>query len=171
MLVFRILHIASAVAWGGSVFLLVVFLQPSAAALGPAGAPFMAELLGKRRLVDRIILLGALTVTGGLFMYWHDGQVYGGLAHFASTRFGTAITLGALGAIAALAIGIFGTRPRVERLLAIGRQAAEAGGPTPEQLAAMGALQGQLKVLARASLGLIVLAVVAMSTARYWGVG
>jgi hypothetical protein len=57
------------------------------------------------------------------------------------------------------------------RLIAIGRQAAEAGGPTPEQATVVGALQAQLKVLARASLGLIALAVVAMATARYWGVG
>lgn len=168
MLVFRLIHIAAAIAWGGSVFMLVVFVQPSAAAIAPAGAPFMTELLGKRRLVDRIVAMGALTVIGGLFLYWHDGQAYGSLTDFASTAFGTSLTVGALGAIAALAVGIFGTRPRVIRLLAIGRKAAEAGGPTPEQGAAMGALQSQLKVLARTSLGLIGLAVFAMSTARYW---
>ena len=64
--------------------------------------------------------------------------------------------------------GAIGTRPRVLRFLAIGRTAAEAGGPTPEQAAEMRAIQGQLKVLARTSLGLIALAVFAMATARYW---
>jgi hypothetical protein len=54
------------------------------------------------------------------------------------------------------------------RFLAIAGQAAEAGGATPEQGAAMGALQGQMRVLARASLGLIGVAVFAMSTARAW---
>jgi uncharacterized membrane protein len=167
MLVFRLVHIAAAIAWGGSVFMLVVFVQPSAAAIAPAGAPFMAELLGKRRLVDRIIGFGAMTVIGGLFLYWHDAQFLG-FADFASSTFGTWITIGALAAIAALAIGIFATRPRVMRFLAIAGQAAEAGGATPEQAAAMGALQGQMKVLARASLGLIGVAVFAMSTARAW---
>ncbi len=70
--------------------------------------------------------------------------------------------------IGALAIGAAGTRPRVLRLLAIGRQAAEAGGPTPEQAAELGALQGRLKVLARASLALIGLSVFSMAAARYW---
>ena len=52
MVVFRIVHILAGVAWVGSVFLLVVFVQPSAAAIAPASAPFMNELLGRRRLVD-----------------------------------------------------------------------------------------------------------------------
>jgi uncharacterized membrane protein len=168
MIVFRLLHIAAGVAWAGSVFMLVVFLQPSSAAIAPAGAPFMAELLGKRRLVDRIIAMGGLTVTGGLFLYWHDGEAYGSLDDFAGTAFGTAITVGALAAIAALAIGVFVTRPNVQRMLAIGRTAAEAGGPTPEQAAELGGVQERLKVSARVNLGLIALAVFAMATARYW---
>ncbi len=43
MLVFRVLHIAAGVAWAGSVFLFVVLIQPSAAAIGPAAGPFMME--------------------------------------------------------------------------------------------------------------------------------
>jgi hypothetical protein len=158
----------AAVTWAGSVFLFVTFVQPVSAAIGPEGAPFMGELLGRRRLVDRLVELGGLTVTGGLFLYWHDAQVYGGIARFAGTTFGTWITIGALAAITALAIGAAATRPRVLRLLAIARQAAEAGGPTPEQAAELDALQGQLRVLARASLALIGLAVFSMATARYW---
>jgi uncharacterized membrane protein len=168
MLVFRLVHIAAGVAWAGSLFLFVVFVQPSSAAIAPAGAPFMAELLGKRRLVDRIVAMGGLTVAGGLFLYWHDGQAYGGLDEFAGSAFGTAITVGAVASLAALAIGVFGTRPNVARLLAIGRAAAEAGGPTPEQAAESGSIQGRLKVFGRASLALLTVAVVAMATARYW---
>jgi hypothetical protein len=168
MLIFRIVHIVSAVAWAGSVFMFVTFVLPASATTGTAGAPFMAELLGKRRLVDRLIGLGALTVAGGLFMYWHDSELFGGIGAFARTTFGTWITIGALSAISALAIGAAATRPRVQRLLSIGQQAAEAGGPTPEQAAEMGALQGQLRTLARASLALIAVAVFCMATARYW---
>ena len=167
MLVFRVVHIAASIAWAGSVFLFVIFVQPSSAAIAPAGAPFMAELLGRRRLVDRLIAMGSVTVIGGLFLYWHDAEALG-LAEFAQTTFGTWLTIGALAAIAALAIGIFGTRPRVMRMLSIGSQAAAAGGPTPEQAKEIGGLQGQLKVLARTSLSLIGVAVFTMSTARYW---
>lgn len=168
MLVFRLVHIAAGVAWVGSLFLFVVFVQPSAAAIAPAGAPFMAELLGRRRLVDRIIAMGGLTVAGGLFLYWHDWQAYGSLADFAGSAFGTAITVGAIASLAALAIGVFATRPNVMRLLAIGRRAVEAGGPTPEQAAEMGGIQARLKVYARTSLALLAVAVFAMATARTW---
>ena len=168
MIVFRAVHIVSAVTWGGSVFLFVTGVQPAAAAIAPAGAPFMAELLGKRRIVDRLIGLGSATVLGGLFLYWHDSQAYGGIGDFVGTAFGTSITVGALAAITALGFGIFGTRPLVQRFLSIGGQAARAGGPTPEQAAEMGALQGRIIVLARISLALIMVAAFAMATARYW---
>jgi uncharacterized membrane protein len=168
MLVFRAVHILAGIAWAGSVFLLVTFVQPSSAAIAPAGAPFMGELLGRRRLVDRLIALGSVTVAGGLFLYWRDADAYGGLGDFATSSFGGWITIGALSAIAALAIGVFGTRPRVLRFLALGRQAAEAGGPTPEQAAEMGAIQARLTILSGATLALIGLSVFAMATARYW---
>jgi uncharacterized membrane protein len=168
LLIFRTVHILAAIAWAGSVFLLVAFVQPSAAAIAPAGAPFMTELLGRRRLVDRLIALGGVTVVGGLFLYWHDVDTSGGLDNFARTTYGTWITIGAVAAIAALAIGVFGTRPRVLRMLAVGRAAAEAGGPTSEQAAEIGAIQARIKVLARTSLALIALATFAMETAQVW---
>jgi uncharacterized membrane protein len=168
MFVFRLIHITAGVAWAGSVFLLVVFVQPSAAAIAPAGAPFMSELLGGRRLIDRIIGIGTATVVAGLFLYWHDWHAYGGFGNWVTSAFGAVISIGMVAAIGALAIGVAGTRPTVERFLALGRAAADAGGPTPEQLREMGRLQARLKVYARASLGLLAIAVFCMATARYW---
>src|SRR5207249_2928860 len=95
MVVFRIAHVLAAIAWGGSVFLFVVFVQPSVAAIAPAGAPFMVELLGKRKLVSVLIALGTATVIGGAFLYWHDSQLYGGFGDWIGTAFGLTITLGA----------------------------------------------------------------------------
>ncbi|HEX9124163.1 MAG TPA: hypothetical protein VF984_12555 [Actinomycetota bacterium] len=169
LIVFRIVHIVSGVTWGGSVFLFVVFIQPSSAAIGPAAAPFMAELLGKRKLVNVILWIATFTIVGGLFLYWHDWHLYGGLGRFLDTGFGIGLTVGAVAAILAYLIGLFGTKPGVDRLLALGRQVAEAGGPpTPEIAAELPALQARLKVLARTSLALIAIAVLAMATARVW---
>lgn len=168
MVVFRIVHILAGVFWVGSVFLFVVYLQPSAAAVGPAGAPFMGELLGKRRLVDGIIAMALTSVTGGLFLYWHDWHLFGTFNDWIASSFGKTFTVGGLAALSALAIGVFVTRPNVMRFLALGRQVAESGGPpSPEVAAEMGAIQQRLKVFARASLALLVVAVLAMSTARY----
>ena len=165
---FRFIHIVAGAFWVGSVFLFVLFIQPSAAAIAPAGAPFLVELLGKRRLVDRIITLGVLTVVAGLVMYWIDWHDYPGFSDWIDTTFGLALTIGGLCAIAALGFGIFVTRPGVRRMLALGRQAAEAGGPpSPEVAAELGAIQHRLTIAARVSFALLVVAVTLMATGRY----
>jgi hypothetical protein len=169
MLVFRILHIAAGVAWAGSVFLFVVLIQPSAQAIGPAATPFMMELLGKRKLVSWLLSLAGTTVVAGLFLYWKDWHDYASLGDFVSSGFGLALTLGAVAAIAAFLIGLFGTRPSVARLLALAaRAAASEGGPPPEVAQEIPRVQARLKVLARTAFAFIVVAVLAMSTARSW---
>jgi hypothetical protein len=80
MVVFRIIHITAGVAWAGSVFLFVVFVQPSAAAIAPAGAPFIAELLGRRRLVDRLLLIG------GALVYWSAWDAAGSFGGWIGSR-------------------------------------------------------------------------------------
>jgi uncharacterized membrane protein len=170
MVVFRIVHIFAGVAWVGSVFFLVIYVQPSASAIGPAAAPFMGELLAKRHLVDRIIGMAVFTVVGGLFLYWHDWHYlrYPSLADFATSRLGGALTVGAVSSLIALSVGIFGTRPALQRFFAVaGPVAASGGPPSPEAAAEMAALQGKLKVYARVSFGFLVLTVLTMATARY----
>ena len=169
MLVFRIVHIAAGVAWAGSVFLFVVTIQPSAAAIGPAAGPFMGHMLGKRRLVSLLLSLAGTTIAAGLFLYWKDWHDYGSLGDFVSSRFGFALTLGAAAAIGAFLTGLLGTRPNVARLLALAaRAAASEGGPPPEVAQEIPKVQARLKVLGRTALALLTVAVLAMATARSW---
>jgi hypothetical protein len=71
--------------------------------------------------------------------------------------------------IIAFLIGLLGTRPGVDRLFALGRKAAEGEGPpSPELSQEIAGLQGRLRLLARTSLALLAVAVLAMATARYW---
>jgi hypothetical protein len=54
------------------------------------------------------------------------------------------------------------------RMMALGRQAAQAGGPpSPEVAAEIGAIQARLKVAARVSLALLLVSVTLMAVARY----
>jgi hypothetical protein len=169
MIVFRILHVMAAIAWGGAVFLMVVYVQPSVAAIAPAGAPFMREFLGRRRVVDGILGLAITTIVAGGFLYWHDWQLYGSLGDFLGEPFGLWLTIGMFFALAAFLIGLFVTRPTAGKLTALGAAVAQGGGtPTPEQGAQMQAFQARMKVAARVSLGLIAVAAFTMSTARYW---
>lgn len=166
MIVFRIVHIVAGVAWAGSLVLLVNFIQPSAKAIGPAAGPFMMELLGKRRVINAILGMAAVTILGGLFLYWHDWHLYDdGFSGFVKSRFGLVITIGAVLAIVAFLIGLFAVRPRVERMVALNRQAAAAGEPPPPEVPK---LQGELRQLSLTGFTLVTLAVIAMATARYW---
>jgi hypothetical protein len=169
MIVFRVLHIGAGVAWAGSVFLFVVLIQPSAAAIGPAAGPFMMELLGRRKLVPWLLSLAGTTVVAGLFLYWRIWHAYGSLGDLASSRYGLSLTIGAVAAIAAFGVGLFGTRPNAARLLELGARAAGSeGGPQPELAREIARVQGRLKVLARVALALIAIAVLGMATARFW---
>ena len=159
----RILHIGAGVSWAGSVFLFVVLIQPSAAAVGPAATPFLLELLGRRRLVHWLLGLGGATVLGGLLLYLQDASEQGGLGQFVTSPFGLVLLVGAVSATTALCIGFFGIRPNVARLLSL---AASAATPNPALGREIAVVQQRLKLLARISLVLIGIAVLAMASAR-----
>jgi len=169
LIVFRILHIAGGVAWVGSLFLFVVFVQPSVAAIAPAGAPFMAELLGRRKLVHWLLAFATTTIVAGAYLYWKLWDAAGGFGDWVGSSRGATLTVGGVAALAAFSIGLFITLPRVGRMLSLGRQVAESGGPpSPEVAAEIQRLQATLKVAGRAALGLLTLSVLAMAVARYW---
>jgi uncharacterized membrane protein len=167
MVILRIVHIATGVIWVGSLFVVVVFVQPSAAALGAAGAPFMSELR-RRRFVDVVFLDAVFTVVAGSFLYWHDWHTYPSFGDWIGSSFGASLTVGALLAISGLAVAASLTRPTIVRLVSLGKQVAESGGtPPPQTVAQIGVLQRRLVVAERVSFSLILLAVVAMASARY----
>jgi hypothetical protein len=169
LIVFRIVHIVAAITWGGAVFLFVVYVQPSVAAIAPAGAPFFRELVARRRMVDGLLAIAATAIVGGAFLYWHDWQATGSFGDWIGSTFGLWLTIGTVAAILAFLIGLLVTRPNVRRMLALGARIAQAGGePTPEQARQLQALQVRLKAAARTSLGLIGVAAITMATARYW---
>ena len=167
MVILRIVHIVTGVIWVGSLFVVVVFVQPSAATLGAAGAPFMSELR-RRRFVDVVFIDALFTVVAGSFLYWHDWHTYPGFGDWIGSSFGTALTVGALLAISGLGVAALVTRPTIGRLVSLGKQVAESDGtPTPETAAQIGGLQHRLVVAERVSFSLVLLAVVAMASARY----
>ena len=154
MVVLRIVHIATGVIWVGSLFVVVVFVQPSAAALGAAGAPFMSELR-RRRFVDVVFIDAVFTVVAGAFLYWRDWHTYPSFGDWIDSSFGASLTVGALLAIAGLGVAASLTRPTIRRLVSLGKQVAESGGPPPPETAArIGALQHRLVIAERVSFSL-----------------
>ena len=167
MVFLRIVHIATGVTWVGSLFVVVTFVQPSAATLGPAGASFMSEHR-RRRFVDVVFIDALFTVAAGLFLDWRDRHQHPSFGDWIGSSFGASLTVGALLAIAGLGVAASVTRPTIGRLVSLGRQVAESGGaPMPEASARIGALQRRLVVAERVSFSLVLLAVVFMASARY----
>lgn len=169
LIVFRILHVLGGIAWGGAVFLMVFFLQPTAKATGPAAGPFMRELLGTRKLIEWILRIAGVTIVAGGFLYWHDWQQFASLGDFLGNAFGLWLAIGAVSALIAFGIGLFATKPVIVRSLAIGAQIAQAGEQAPDELKQeLAAAQARARTLAMTNLTFVTIAAFAMSTARYW---
>ena len=169
LIVFRTLHVMAAIAWAGSLFLIVLFIQPSAKAIGPAAGPFMREILSTRHLIDWILRLAGITIVAGAFLYWHDWEITGSLGDFLGTSFGLWLTIGAVSALVAVALGAFATKPTIAKSLEVGGRIAQAGDqPPPELVQELQALQARGRMLAKWNLAFVTLAAFAMSTARYW---
>ncbi len=168
VIIFRIIHILAGVAWVGSLFLFVFFIEPSSRAIGPAAAPFMQELVGKRQLVRVILWLGTITIVAGAVLYWSLMIEFGSLSNLLGSARGLSLTIGGTAAIVAFLLGMLGTRPNVARLMAAGQKAAASeGGPAPEVLAEIQTTQRLLRIYARTGLALLTVAVIAMASARY----
>ncbi len=169
MLVLRFLHIVSGALWVGSAFLFVGFIGPSAAEVGPSAGPLMSAAVKKRRVAKIITGLGMTTVAAGWLMWLEDLRDHGGLGEWLGSSFGLGITIGALLATTTFFVGYYGVGRNVERLVDLGDQLAAADGPpTPEQQAAMARIGADLERFGKLDLVLLLLAITAMSTARYW---
>jgi uncharacterized membrane protein len=169
MIVFRIVHIVVGVVWVGGLALLVLFIQPSARSLGPAGGPFVQELLARRRLPTYLLSAGGITIAAGLFLYWRDWRATGSLSDWVSSRYGLVLTIGSFSSLVGFFIGLLGVKPTTDRLLSLAASlAAVPPPPPPERAAELQALQLRARRLATTVLVFLVLAVVAMATARYW---
>lgn len=166
VIVLRVIHIGAGVFWVGAAFVLFLFIQPSARAMGPTGQAFMGHLTTKKKLPLAVLLSGAVTVLAGLLLYW---RASGGLdSAWISTSPGISFTVGGIAAIVTLALGLAITKPSIDRMGALGQEIASSGGPpTPEQAAELQRLQARTVLVGRVSLVLLAVAVVTMAIGRY----
>jgi hypothetical protein len=166
MVVLSIVHILAGVFWVGAALTTLLFIQPTAREVGPAAAPFMSHLAGRKRLIDFVLSAAGLTVLAGLLMYW---RVSGGLdGDWLTSAPGISLTVGALCAIAAFSLGLSVVRPTIMATLAIGREVAASGAPpTPEQGAQLQVLQRRSQAVGKVIVPLLILAVIGMAASRY----
>ncbi len=169
MVIFRFFHIVAGVLWVGSAFLFVGFIGPSAAEVGPASGPLLTAAVKKRKAVKVITALGGITVLAGWILWLKNMSLYGSFGDWVSSRFGIVLTIGGVLATIAAVEGALGVGRGVERLVDMGNEVAASGGPpSAEQQAKIEELTKGVERSGKIDLTLLVLAVIAMATARYW---
>jgi len=173
MIVLRLFHIVAGVLWVGSAFFFVGFLGPATGMVGPeVSGPLFQVLVGKMRVPKVITRFAMITVTFGWLLWLKDLRDYSdwSLSNWVfHNHFGLVLTIGAILATVAFVEGYLGVGKNVERLTEMGGQIAASGAPpTPEQQSRMQKLQQDIKKHGQQDLVLLLLAVIAMSTARYW---
>ncbi len=165
VIVLRLIHILSGVFWVGSALVNAFFLAPAVAATGEAGQKMMGFMITKAHFSVRITAAAILTVLAGLALYWHDS---GGLTSgWTTSAAGLGFGLGGLFALIGLGTGMM-VGKYVTRLGTIA--SAAQGKPTQAQMLEMQALQKQLGVMSRISTAALIVALICMATARYWGI-
>jgi hypothetical protein len=166
LIVLRIIHVGSAMAWFGGAVVGSFFLYPAAQSLGPAGQPFMDHLMNRRRLGVFFPIVALLTILSGAALYWRDSN---GLAlAWISSSSGLTFTIGGLAAIVALVGGFVLIGPSVAEQTAVRNELAASGGaPSIAQTERLERADRRMKLANRIDLPLILLAGLAMAVGRY----
>jgi hypothetical protein len=166
-IVFRIIHIGSAILWAGGAGLFFFYLEPTINKLGPDAERFVDELLNRRKLPVYFIALSTVAVLAGLVLYVRDA---GGLRLWLDSATGLVFTIGALAAVVAWIGGaafIPATAIKLQRIMVEMRQSS--GPPSPELLGRLHATQERLRAIGAVDFALIVVAIISMESARYVG--
>jgi uncharacterized membrane protein len=163
-LLLRLIHILAGIFWVGAIFVVAGFLLPTMRATGREGGRFMQHLMQQRRLPIFLAIAMLLTVLSGFAMYGRLMAATNGA--WGGTPPGIAYGVGGLAAVLGAALGMAVSGPAARRMAAIGQRAAQ-GGPSAEEQAEIGRLQGRMVLGSRLVAGFVAVAAGAMAIARY----
>ena len=158
----RVVHIVAAVIWVGGAALIVLYVQPAAAKLGPVGGQFLEELFVRRRVSNYFAIAATLVVLAGVSLYLKN---YLSVATTLPAM--TFLVGGILGIIAWARGGTILQRAMKANAAAVTEMQSAGGPPSAELVARLQATQAKLKSIGQQDLALILAAAVLMSVARY----
>ncbi|HUL70077.1 MAG TPA: hypothetical protein VLT17_07610 [Gemmatimonadales bacterium] len=165
--ILRLIHVLSGVIWVGGVFFVSIYLMPTIRALGPAGAPVMQHLAQVKKIQIFFLVMSLTAILTGLAAFYHNSA---GDSGWMRSGPGRTFSIGALFAILALIHGATVNSPTAKKIGILGTALQAAKGPPPaDQLAEAQRLQDKLYFHTRVSIGLLLVATLAMGLARYVG--
>ena len=165
LLLLRVVHVTGGVFWGGAILFVVHFLEPAVRDAGPDGGKVMLALQ-KRRYLDVVPTVAALTLVSGFALYWRlFGRAHPGPGASGAELW---LAMGGLAALAAFVVGVGLMRPAALR---IGRLAGELPQAPPERKDAIGAeaarLRTRMRLAGRGVAALLGVAILCMAVGRY----
>jgi uncharacterized membrane protein len=164
MVILRIIHIFSGIAWVGSTFFLFFYLTPTVLKLGADGGKVMRILLLDSNYA---IVIPAAAILSSLSGVWMFARVADG--DYLRSSHGIVLSIGALFGLLAAGHGLGVILPTIRGLQNVMRQMGAAGGPpSPEQLTTLQGLQRKMVTNTRIIFILMVIAVLGMSSFRYF---
>ena len=166
LILLRIVHVGSAMAWFGGAIVSSFFLAPTAQALGAAGQPFMDHLSRVRRIGIYFPVVSALTILSGAALYWRASNGLDGA--WIGSGPGLAFTIGGLAALAAFIGGAVLIGPSIGEQTAVQTELVASGGePTETQRQRLARAEGKMRLANRLDLPLLLLAGLTMAIGRY----
>lgn len=165
--VLRLLHIVGGVLWVGAMVLMAGFVIPAIRASSPGGGAVMRDLVSNRKLPVYLAVLSWLTILSGATLAWRDAGSMG----FRWFEQGMGMMLGIGGILAFIGgmIGFVVNAPTAKRLGALAERMQSAGrAPLPEEMQQMQGMQDKLFGATRLAALLLLLATMAMASARYF---
>ncbi len=165
IIILRLIHILGGVFWVGGALMSAFFLAPAMAETGEAGQKFMGHMVNKGRLSARLTVASILTVLAGLVLYWINS---GGLTSaWTTSATGWGFGIGGIFALIGLGFGM-AVGSNVKKLGSIA--AAVQGKPTQAQMLELQTAQKQMARASQISTAALIIALICMATARYWGI-
>jgi len=163
LLILRLVHIFTAIIWGGGALMMEFFIGRSVVATGESGQEFVKHLMTKLRMHNFMTVMAISTVLAGVLLYWHDSN--GFTSGWMKSSTGIGFTIGAVFGLIAFVFGaIFGSSNA--KLAQVGGQIQ--GKPTNEQLSQIQSIQKRIKTVAPIHVYSMILAMIFMATARYF---
>jgi uncharacterized membrane protein len=157
----RAIHVVGGVLWVGGLVVVAFFLFPASRVVGPAAAPMMQDIMGRRKLPVYLMTVGILTTVAGVLLMARIMALTDGA--WARSPMGIGISAGAVAALLGLIIGMTVSAPAARRL-----NGPPKPGAAPLTDSERAGLVRRMTIGSRASLGLLAVAALLMATARYY---
>jgi hypothetical protein len=164
----RIVHVFAAALWFGGAISSTFFVGPAVKATSPDSGKFMQYFLRKRHFHTAMSWFANLTILAGALLLWRDSD--GFRSTWLITPTGIGFCIGAFFGILVYLWGSFIVGPTGVKMGKIGEALQNSGGrPDPQLIRDMQATERKFSHATLVDTALIVLALLFMATARYFG--